>query len=71
MGFVDTFREINPEKKEYSYWSNLYNAKAKGIGWRIDYILISKNMAVLDARTHDKYEGSDHIPVSALVSQND
>jgi exodeoxyribonuclease-3 len=62
---VDTFRTKNPEKILYSFWSYMRNARAKNIGWRIDYFLISKNLEnkikKSDILTH--VMGSDHAPV--------
>jgi exodeoxyribonuclease-3 len=41
-GFIDIYRLQNPEKETYTYWSYRFNARAKNIGWRIDYFLISE-----------------------------
>jgi exodeoxyribonuclease-3 len=64
-GFVDSFRSLNPEPHNYSWWSYRTNARAKNLGWRIDYNMISKNLlahlsrsAILSQAFH-----SDHCPV--------
>ena len=64
-GFVDSFRSLNPEPHNYSWWSYRTNARAKNLGWRIDYNMISKNLlahlsrsAILSQASH-----SDHCPV--------
>jgi len=64
-GFVDSFRSLNPEPHNYSWWSYRANARAKNLGWRIDYNMISKNLlahlsrsAILSQAFH-----SDHCPV--------
>lgn len=64
-GFVDSFRHFNKEPHNYSWWSFRFNARAKNIGWRIDYNLVSKNLeermrrvAILPEALH-----SDHCPV--------
>lgn len=65
-GFVDTFRYLYPEKVEYSWWSYRFNARAKNIGWRIDYFIVSKDLKekIKDAKIHSNIYGSDHCPVS-------
>jgi exodeoxyribonuclease-3 len=64
-GFVDSFRHFNKEPHNYSWWSFRANSRAKNLGWRIDYNLVSKNMesnmkraAILPEAKH-----SDHCPV--------
>lgn len=65
-GFTDTFRALYPTKIQYSWWSYRMNAREKGIGWRIDYFLISDRLrnALHGAAIHDDVFGSDHCPVS-------
>jgi exodeoxyribonuclease-3 len=65
-GFTDTFRALYPTKVQYSWWSYRMNAREKGIGWRIDYFLISDRLknALHAATIHDDVLGSDHCPVS-------
>ncbi len=64
-GFVDTFRRLHPDKVEYTWWSVVTNARAKNIGWRIDYFLVSEGLAdgVLDSLICGDIYGSDHCPV--------
>lgn len=64
-GFADTFREKYPETVKYSWWSYRFNARAKGIGWRIDYFLVSDRImdSVNDSMIFDDVTGSDHCPV--------
>ena len=68
-GFVDTFRIKNPDVQKFSWWSYRYNARAKGIGWRIDYFLVSKRLAdrIVHADILDGIEGSDHAPVVLII----
>ncbi len=64
-GFVDTFRHIHPEQVKYSWWSQRFGARAKNVGWRIDYVLVSKGFEskVKDAFILNDVMGSDHCPV--------
>jgi exodeoxyribonuclease-3 len=65
-GYLDTFRMFNREPDQYSWWSYRFNARAKNIGWRIDYFVVdpaSRNR-VQSAAIHDDIVGSDHCPVS-------
>ena len=64
-GFIDSFRLIHPSKEKYSWWSYRAGARAKNVGWRIDYFLISSVLKdkVIDAEILNDVMGSDHCPV--------
>ncbi len=64
-GFEDTFRYFNGDKVKYSWWSYRANARANNVGWRIDYILVSKRIAekIMRADIFAEVLGSDHAPV--------
>lgn len=65
-GFVDTFRLLHPDDRDrYSWWSYMMNSRAKNVGWRIDYFLVSERLAsgVKVADIDDQILGSDHSPV--------
>ncbi len=65
-GFVDSFRYLYPETKDaYSWWSYMGNARAKNVGWRIDYFVVSEKLKdeIKDAKIHPNIMGSDHCPV--------
>jgi len=64
-GFIDTFRYFYPNKVEYSYWSARTNARARNVGWRIDYFYVTKNLIknVKRAFILTKVMGSDHAPI--------
>lgn len=68
-GFVDTFRALNPEEQKYSWWSYRAGARAKNVGWRIDYFFCSPALLkkVKEAEIHNDILGSDHCPVSVTV----
>jgi len=65
-GFVDTFRIFTQGNGHYSWWSHFANSRARNIGWRIDYVLVSGALKphVKSARIHADVMGSDHCPVS-------
>ena len=70
LGFIDTFRHFNQEPHQYSWWSYRANARAKNLGWRIDYLLATQSMesrlnraAILSQAIH-----SDHCPVLIELS---
>lgn len=67
-GFVDTFRRFNQEPGQYTWWSYRFNARAKNIGWRIDYFLVddASGQRVVEASIHSDIAGSDHCPVSVV-----
>lgn len=70
-GFVDTFRKFTPEGNgHYTWWTHWANARARNVGWRIDYWLASKDIAsrVKSAQIHAAQLGSDHCPVSVEIS---
>lgn len=65
-GFIDTFRHFYPDVTDaYSWWSYMANARAKNVGWRIDYFVASDNLKdrLEDAKIHPGIMGSDHCPV--------
>lgn len=69
-GFVDTFRLFTKDGGHYSWWTHWANARARNVGWRIDYWLASKGIAdrVKNAQIHADQMGSDHCPVSIEIS---
>jgi len=64
-GFVDTFREFEKDGGHYTWWSQMSNARARNVGWRIDYFLISKALRprLKKAFIRPEVLGSDHCPV--------
>ena len=68
-GFSDTFRSLYPDKIEYSWWSYMFQARQKNVGWRIDYFVVSNRIMdkVKEAKIHTEILGSDHCPVSIEI----
>ncbi len=64
-GFVDTFREFEKNGGHYTWWSPMSNARARNIGWRLDYFLISQSLRpqLKRATILPQVMGSDHCPV--------
>lgn len=68
-GFVDTFRMFHTGNGFYTWWSHWSNARARNIGWRIDYILVSASLkgSVASAEVRPEVLGSDHCPVELVL----
>lgn len=69
-GFVDSFRYFYPDKTGiYSWWSYRFKAREKNAGWRIDYFVVSDDIAdkMKDAVIHTDIMGSDHCPVELII----
>ncbi len=69
-GFVDTFRYFHPDQTDaYSWWSYMFHAREKNVGWRIDYFIASKELAprLESACIHPEIFGSDHCPVELVI----
>lgn len=66
-GFIDTFRHFTPEGNgHYTWWTHWANARARNVGWRIDYFLVSPKLKdrLKSANIYPNQMGSDHCPVS-------
>jgi exodeoxyribonuclease-3 len=68
-GLVDIYRQLYPEKVEYTWWTYLMNARKNNVGWRLDYFMISETLApaVRDVVIHGEIMGSDHCPVTLSI----
>ena len=68
-GFVDTLRLFKQGNGHYTWWSHFANSRARNVGWRIDYVLVSASLrkAVKAAEIHADVMGSDHCPVSITL----
>jgi exodeoxyribonuclease-3 len=69
-GFVDLYRHLYPGREQYTWWTYRFNARQRGIGWRIDYFLASQVLVprVRDVVIHDEVLGSDHCPVELQIA---
>jgi exodeoxyribonuclease-3 len=65
LGYIDTFRELNKNAEEYSWWSNRGQAWAKNVGWRIDYQIASSDWKdqIKNVLIYRDTRFSDHSPV--------
>lgn len=69
-GFTDSFRYLYPDKEEcYSWWSYMFHAREKNVGWRIDYVIVSKSIEtkIQEASIYPEVMGSDHCPVGIEI----
>ena len=68
-GYKDTFRTLYPDTVLYSWWSYMYGARAKNVGWRIDYFVVSDRLMerVKDSFILNDVMGSDHCPVGIIL----
>jgi exodeoxyribonuclease-3 len=68
-GFVDTLRMFKQGNGHYTWWSHFANARARNVGWRIDYFLVSDQLKskVTAADIHADVMGSDHCPISITL----
>jgi len=69
-GFVDPFRMFNKEPGNYTWWSYMFDARRKNIGWRIDYFCVSESLRddVENSKILSDVPGSDHCPISLLIA---
>lgn len=65
-GFIDTYRYFYPDTRDaYTWWSYMFNARVKNVGWRIDYFCVSERLKdrLSNAAIHAGILGSDHCPI--------
>lgn len=68
-GFIDTFRLFKQGNGYYTWWSHFANSRARNVGWRIDYFLVSAGLKpkIKSADIHPDVPGSDHCPISITL----
>lgn len=69
LGLIDSYRLLHPDTVQYSFWSARFGARAKNMGWRIDYFLVDerKKSQIKDAFILDHMLGSDHCPIGLVL----
>ena len=70
-GFTDSFRYLYPDRADaYSWWSYRMNARARNVGWRIDYFIVSKSIEdnIVESMIYQDVHGSDHCPVGLEIT---
>ncbi|MBV1758959.1 MAG: exodeoxyribonuclease III [Dethiosulfatibacter sp.] len=70
-GFVDVFRYFYPDEIKYTWWSYMFKAREKNVGWRIDYFFINHHMLekIDNVEIHNEVLGSDHCPISITLKK--
>jgi len=69
-GFIDSFRHLYPDMTgAYSYWTYMGNARAKNVGWRLDYFVLSERLkdSLCDSVMRKDVMGSDHCPITLFM----
>ncbi|MBK8550185.1 MAG: exodeoxyribonuclease III [Ignavibacteria bacterium] len=69
LGYVDVFRKFNTKPDQYTYWDQVTRKRERNLGWRIDYFMVSKDIAdkVKSAKHYPEVMGSDHCPISIEI----
>ncbi len=70
-GFADSYRRLHPDKRDaYTWWSYFGGARARNVGWRLDYFIVSERLMarVVDADIRPDVMGSDHCPVTLTLA---
>ncbi|MCC7362163.1 MAG: exodeoxyribonuclease III [Anaerolineales bacterium] len=69
-GLTDTFRHLYPETVKYTWWDQVTRARERGVGWRLDYFMVSEDLRdkIAAAEIHDEVPGSDHCPISLVLN---
>lgn len=69
VGFIDTFRLLHPDEVRYSWWDQKSGARARNVGWRIDYMFVSSSLknSFTEATILEDFLGSDHAPTTLSI----
>ncbi len=68
-GLIDSFRYQHPEEQKYTFWSIRFGARAKNVGWRIDYFLVDRRLKdqIKSTTIDNDIMGSDHCPINLTI----
>lgn len=68
-GFIDTYRYMHPDEVIYTWWSYIGNVRARNIGWRLDYFVISASLLpdMVETAIYTNVMGSDHCPIGLTM----
>lgn len=68
-GYLDSLRLFQPDGEHYSWWSYRSGARARNVGWRLDYFFVTEDLRprIVSAGILPEVEGSDHCPVTLEV----
>ncbi len=71
VGFADAYRRLYPSEVKYTWWSYMRDARAKNIGWRLDYFIVDEPFmqCVKDVVIYGDVYGSDHCPIGIITEQ--
>lgn len=70
-GFIDSYRVLYPDQRgSYTFWSYMRNSRAKNVGWRLDYFVLSERLKsnLADNQILSNVMGSDHCPIALYLS---
>jgi len=69
--FIDTFRMFNQDPNHYTWWSYMFNSRAKNVGWRIDYFCVSSTIQnkIKSSIILPEIMGSDHAPILIEIDE--
>ena len=69
LGFIDSYRYLHPQMREFTFWKHNENRDKKETGWRLDYILVSEYLTkyIREANILKNIRGSDHCPVELII----
>ncbi|XP_059497689.1 DNA-(apurinic or apyrimidinic site) endonuclease [Stegostoma tigrinum] len=71
QGFLDTYRHLRPDARHaYTFWTYLGNCRARNVGWRLDYFVMSRSLlpSLCDSKIRSGALGSDHCPITLLMA---